>query len=161
MQSSRLRRTLQMVFLLEREPRSVSDLQVLLKASRRTVFRDLDLITKAGFRIERVPLRGYQISGASFLGPGPIEHPKGEHVVAIRIPKDTADLVRPVIWHPSQIIEEQADGGVIFRAQLNDLADVAGWAMQFEGAEVIRPLELRAMVYRLSGLLMKANSRGR
>ena len=157
MQSARVRRVLQLVFLLEAEPRTIEELQEILSVSRATVFRDIDLITKAGFTVQRVPLRGYQIDRITFMPPGPMRVQRGEQQIVIRFPKQAAEHLRITIWHPTQLIEELSDGGVIFRARVSDMAEVAGWCMQFEGAEVLQPSELRKKVHRLALRLAEIN----
>jgi predicted DNA-binding transcriptional regulator YafY len=67
--------------------------------------------------------------------------------VVVRFDAYQARWVRERQFHPSQQLEEQADGGVILRMQTSGLGEVRRWVMQYGGhAEVLAPAALRQAV---------------
>jgi len=72
----------------------------------------------------------------------------GEPVeVVVRFDAYQARWIRERRFHPSQQLEEQADGGVILRMQTSGLGEVRRWVMQYGGhAEVLAPAALRQAV---------------
>ena len=48
--------------------------------------------------------------------------------VKLRIKPPLASSVAEIIWHPTQTVEEQADGSVILRARVSDIEPVKWWA---------------------------------
>ena len=64
--------------------------------------------------------------------------------IVIRFNKESAARVRETRWHPSQSIEEQADGSLIWRARVSGLLEIRSWVLTWgDGAEVLRPEALR------------------
>jgi proteasome accessory factor B len=67
---SRVHRLLRLVTVLQSgRPRSVADLEVELAVSRRTVFRDLEMLQTAGIPCYYEPGKGYRIRDSFFLPP--------------------------------------------------------------------------------------------
>ena len=67
--------------------------------------------------------------------------------VKVRITEPLAESFREVKWHPSQKVEEYAEGGVILSAEIPNLYEFARWVMS--GAPhviVIEPDELKEIV---------------
>jgi CRISPR-associated endonuclease/helicase Cas3 len=74
---------------------------------------------------------------------------------------EAARRVRESIWHPTQVLKEEADGGVIWQAQVAEWQEMLPWVRGWGAdVEVVEPAELReelkqeaqalASVYRLS-----------
>lgn len=64
--------------------------------------------------------------------------------IVIRFNKESAARVRETRWHPSQSIEEQLDGSLIWRARVSGLLEIRSWVLTWgDGAEVLRPEALR------------------
>jgi len=72
------------------------------------------------------------------LGSGPLQE------VRLRFSPMAARYVRERVWHPTQRLDDQPDGGVVLTLRVNHLVEVKRWA-QWWGAdcEVQRPKELR------------------
>ena len=72
----------------------------------------------------------------------------GEPVeVVVRFDAYQARWIRERRFHPSQQLEEQADGGVVLRMWTSGLGEVRRWVMQYGGhAEVLAPAALRQAV---------------
>jgi predicted DNA-binding transcriptional regulator YafY len=65
----------------------------------------------------------------------------------VRFWDDSARFVRETRFHPSQQIEEEADGTIIFASKASGLRPVVRWILSFGGeAQVLEPPELRKMV---------------
>ena len=110
------------------------------------------------FRIDRI--RQLEVLPTAFQRPSgfdsqayvekPFFHERGDEAQSIRIWFDavTAPYIRERQWHQSQILEEQADGAVIFGFTAHGLAEVKRWVMYYgRGARVLEPPELVAMVW--------------
>ncbi|MDN5344365.1 MAG: hypothetical protein PWQ18_476 [Clostridia bacterium] len=64
--------------------------------------------------------------------------------VIIRFHCDQARWIRERRWHPSQVMEELPDGGLVLKMRISGLQEVKRWVLGFGGrAEVLAPLELR------------------
>ncbi|MDH7577081.1 MAG: transcriptional regulator [Bacillota bacterium] len=75
-------------------------------------------------------------------GPAPQE-------VVIYFDSYQARWIRERRWHPSQVIEEQEDGGVILRLKVSGLGEVRRWVLGFGShARVMAPSTLRAEIQR-------------
>jgi len=62
----------------------------------------------------------------------------------IRFTKESAARAKETRWHPSQSIEEQPDGSLIWRARISGLLEIRAWVLTWgDGAEVLRPEALR------------------
>lgn len=71
---------------------------------------------------------------------------RGEETVEVVIRFDPyqARYIRERRWHPTQTVEELADGGLVLRFQAGGLAEVKRWVMAFGShAEVLAPEKLR------------------
>jgi predicted DNA-binding transcriptional regulator YafY len=69
---------------------------------------------------------------------------RGERRVRVRFGRRTAPFIRESLWHPSQVIEDLSDGGLILQVEVSEPREVAWWALQWgEDAEVLEPEELR------------------
>ena len=64
--------------------------------------------------------------------------------ISIRFSPETAHYVRERIWHSSQTIDEQEDGGLILHFQTAGLDGIKRWLLTFgHGAEVLTPASFR------------------
>ena len=70
---------------------------------------------------------------------------QGEPVkVRIRFNAAVADYIQERTWHPSQSIESQADGSIIFEAEVAGTREIKFWILQWGAqAEVLLPASLR------------------
>ena len=76
---------------------------------------------------------------AWFASPGELKYG-----VRLRIFRPLAPIVAETIWHPTQKIEKQPDGSIVYSANVPDLEEVARWAMSCAPyIEVLAPKELR------------------
>ena len=70
-----------------------------------------------------------------------------EYQFQVRFWGDSARFVRGTQFHPSQEVQEETGGAVLFAAKARGLRPVARWVLSFGGeAEVLEPAELREMV---------------
>jgi predicted DNA-binding transcriptional regulator YafY len=70
-----------------------------------------------------------------------------EYSVTIRFDAAQSPYIRERIWHSTQELEEQPDGGVLLRFKASGLGEIARWILQYGAhAEVLAPPELRALV---------------
>ncbi|MBM9537899.1 helix-turn-helix transcriptional regulator [Desulfobulbus alkaliphilus] len=68
---------------------------------------------------------------------------KEEIVVRILFASGVADYIRERRWHPSQIMEERADGSLILTLTVNHLLELMRWILSWgDGAQVLEPEEL-------------------
>jgi len=68
--------------------------------------------------------------------------------IKLRI-KDTTimKIMEETIWHPSQVLEKQADGSMIMTLNITDTQDFYSWILGWgEKVEVLEPQEIRAKV---------------
>ncbi len=64
--------------------------------------------------------------------------------VSIWFGPNKAQFIRERKWHPSQEIEEKADGSLILHMHTGGLIEVLNWVLQFgDHAEILRPDKLR------------------
>jgi predicted DNA-binding transcriptional regulator YafY len=69
------------------------------------------------------------------------------HLIAIWFDMRTAPYIRERRWHPTQVLEELADGDLVLRFEAPGLEEVKRWVMFYgRGAVVREPPELVAMV---------------
>ena len=62
---------------------------------------------------------------------------------AIRFDTDSARRIRERVWHPSQRIEENADGSCTLRMTVQGMSSVARWVLGFgRHAQPLSPPEL-------------------
>jgi predicted DNA-binding transcriptional regulator YafY len=73
---------------------------------------------------------------------------QGEAVrVRIHFTPAVAGYIEERTWHPTQILEPQGDGGLIFSAQVAGLEEIKYWTLKWgAGATVLEPEALRAAV---------------
>lgn len=69
----------------------------------------------------------------------------GEPVeVVLRFSKDVVRWIKRRKWHPTQKIEEQKDGSIIFRVKLEGTAEIKWWTYHWApNCEILSPPELR------------------
>lgn len=75
----------------------------------------------------------------------------GEEEVEVRIlfAPSVADYVRERQWHPSQTMEEQADGSLILTLTVNHLLELKRWILSWgDGAQVLEPPDLADTIRR-------------
>jgi proteasome accessory factor B len=71
----------------------------------------------------------------------------GTHTVRLKFDAFAGQLVRERIWHPSQKIQELADGGVELTLQLSSLHEIEPWVLSWgEHVRVSGPAELKRRV---------------
>jgi predicted DNA-binding transcriptional regulator YafY len=70
---------------------------------------------------------------------------QGEPVkVSIRFGPQAAGYIKEKIWHPSQILEPQSDGAVVFTAEVAGIEEIKRWIMKWgSAAHVLEPASLR------------------
>lgn len=67
--------------------------------------------------------------------------------VAIRFRQDQAPYVAERVWHPSQSVEPQPDGGLILRFRAGGRFEIVRWILGWgDAAEILAPSELRDQV---------------
>ena len=72
-----------------------------------------------------------------------------EFTFKVRFLDDAARFIKETTFHPSQQIEEEPDGALIFTARAGGQVSVLRWLLSFgDEAEVLEPPELRKMVIR-------------
>jgi proteasome accessory factor B len=58
-----------------------------------------------------------------------------------------AARVREATWHPSQRVEEAADGSLLWRARVSGTIEIRLWILSWgDDVEVVEPADLRADV---------------
>ncbi len=69
--------------------------------------------------------------------------------VEIRFSREAAGYISEKIWHPTQILTPQPDGGLMFEAQVAGIDEIKRWVLKWGAeAEVLAPNELRQAVSR-------------
>lgn len=64
--------------------------------------------------------------------------------VVLKFSKDVARWIKRTKWHPTQSIEEQADGSLILKARLNGPEEIKRWSYSWAPyGEILSPPELR------------------
>jgi|GEM_PF-38627 len=72
---------------------------------------------------------------------------KGSHTVRLKFDAFAGQLVRERIWHPSQKIQETADGGLELSLQLSSLHEIEPWVLSWgEHVRVAGPAELKKRI---------------
>jgi len=67
--------------------------------------------------------------------------------VVVRFSPAVAKRAAETRWHPSQVIEEQDDGSLLWRGKVAGLREIRIWILGWGAeAEVLEPAELRAEV---------------
>jgi predicted DNA-binding transcriptional regulator YafY len=68
-------------------------------------------------------------------------------VVAVRFIKEVAPWISGGHWHPTQQIEKEPGGSLIFRVTVSGYEEILYWVLSFGAqAEVLEPAPLRAAV---------------
>jgi predicted DNA-binding transcriptional regulator YafY len=71
----------------------------------------------------------------------------GDHDIVLRFAPDLAPRIAERTWHPSQTLDECADGSLIVRFHVNDLREVKRWVLSWgAGCQVLEPEELRESI---------------
>jgi predicted DNA-binding transcriptional regulator YafY len=108
------------------------------------------------FAVDRI--KTYRISDENFTPPEDFDPQsfmeqsfgvfQGEPVwVEIRFTPDAAGYVREKVWHPSQILIDQTDGGLIFKVRVAGLEEIQHWVMRWGAqATVLSPKSLQKAV---------------
>jgi predicted DNA-binding transcriptional regulator YafY len=69
--------------------------------------------------------------------------------VTIRFCSDVAGYIREKVWHPSQKLEDQPDGSLVFTAEVAGLEEIKFWVLKWgSAATVLAPPSLREAVCR-------------
>lgn len=72
---------------------------------------------------------------------------KGSHTVRLKFDPFAGQLVRERVWHPSQKIQELADGGLKLTMQLSSLHEIEPWVLSWcEHVRVLGPAELKKRI---------------
>ncbi len=67
--------------------------------------------------------------------------------VAIRFSSLVATNVAEVLWHPTQKLEPQPDGSLVFHATVSGVNEISWWILGYaDQAEVLKPAKLRKLV---------------
>lgn len=65
--------------------------------------------------------------------------------VVLQFNREVAALVRERTWHPSQMVDELADGSLLFTVRVSDPREMRPWIRSWGAeVEVLEPVELRA-----------------
>ncbi|NPA95270.1 MAG: WYL domain-containing protein [Thermodesulfobacteria bacterium] len=70
---------------------------------------------------------------------------QGEKIdVEIKFNSDAAKYLKETVWHPTQQLEDQPDGSVLFRARMPDTVQLKAWILSWGAvAKVLKPDHLR------------------
>ena len=106
---------------------------------------EIDKVDVTEWRFERRPFSLAEYASRSF---GVFRSDEGPHHVVWKFDNDVADDARQYFFHPTQVFEDQTDGGVIVRFQADGLTEMA-WHLFTWGrhVQVVEPDEL-ARLYR-------------
>jgi len=75
--------------------------------------------------------------------------------IRLRFTPETARYVREKLWHSTQRIEEEPDGGLVLTLEVSHFLDVKRWALSYgAGCAVLEPAELRRDVAEEVGRMM-------
>jgi predicted DNA-binding transcriptional regulator YafY len=81
---------------------------------------------------------------------------KGNHNVRIRFDKFASQLVRERLWHPSQQIQELANGELELRLTVSSLLEIEPWLLSWgEHAHILSPKELVKRIQKVMGNWIK------
>lgn len=108
--------------------------------------------------LERAMSVGSQFSLRDFLGNAwAVFRGDRDYHVEIAFDREVAPFIEECTWHPTQELEEQKDGRLIFRATVSGLDEIKFWILQWGPRAVVhKPKELAEEVARLaSGILVR------
>lgn len=82
---------------------------------------------------------------------------QGEPVkVKVRFSPKAAGYVKEKIWHPSQTLQTEPDGSVIFSAEVAGIEEIMKWVMKWGGAaRVLEPESLRKAIVKEAHAMIK------
>jgi predicted DNA-binding transcriptional regulator YafY len=158
-QQDRLQRILRLISLVNSQTGfNARSLAEKLNCSKRSVYRDIQVIQKAGYRLYHDP--DYSEGGAyrfrdqrRVLRSGladPFRHTPedgGGTTVEIEFAAETAGYVRDCCCHPNQTVRHHPSGRVTLSMVAGDLDDLAWWVLGFgPRAKVTKPRELATVV---------------
>jgi predicted DNA-binding transcriptional regulator YafY len=84
-----------------------------------------------------------------------------DHEVSVRFDPVFAETIGETLWHRTQQIEEQADGGVIFRCTVSGLDEIVWWVLSMgPHCEVLGPEVLRSRVAAASAMMAGRYAKG-
>ncbi len=91
-----------------------------------------------------------------------IPEPGRDRIVEVRFKPLVARNVAEVVWHKTQQVEFQDDGGLNFRVQVSGLNEIAWWILGYgDQAEVLRPAKLRKLIaHRVNNMQVTYNGTG-
>jgi len=76
--------------------------------------------------------------------------------VRLKFSLEIARLMEETIWHPSQVLEKQADGSVIMTLKVFNTYELVTWILGWgEKVEVLEPAELRKEVLQTAKAMVK------
>jgi len=79
-----------------------------------------------------------------------------EQTVRLMFSPEIARLMEETIWHPSQVLERQADGSVIMTLRVFNTYELVTWILGWgEKVEVLEPAELRKEVLQTAKAMVK------
>ena len=79
--------------------------------------------------------------------------------VGLRFAPAVASRVAETTWHPTQVVQPEADGALTWRATVSGTIEIRSWILSWgPDVEVLAPAELRAEV---AGLVAAAAARYR
>ena len=82
------------------------------------------------------------------------------HSIAVRFDASQAPYIREKRWHPTQTIEEEANGSLVLRFQARGLGEIARWVLSYGAhAEVLEPPALRQAVFEAAQALVARYTR--
>lgn len=74
--------------------------------------------------------------------------------VRVRFDPAVAHAVRDRVWHPSQSVEDLADGGIVLSFEAGGSMEIVSWVLSYgHHAEILDPPELRAELKRIAAEL--------
>jgi predicted DNA-binding transcriptional regulator YafY len=77
--------------------------------------------------------------------------------VKVRFRPEVAGYIREKVWHASQRVTPQADGSILFEAQVAGTGDIRQWILRWgAGAEVLEPASLRDEMQREAQAMLSA-----
>jgi len=67
--------------------------------------------------------------------------------IKLKFSADVATILEEVVWHPSQVVERQADGSLVMTLNVLNTVELRSWIQGWaEKVEVLKPKELRDQI---------------